>query len=219
MSREIKMTSCKACGQEIAASAKVCPHCGAKHKTGHPVLIGIIAVVLLAAIIGAAGGEEAPQKVDPSPNSSTGDQTGTSTSGSVQDDKTVFYVGETAALSGIQVTFVNITENEGSTFNTPTEGNVFVLCEFEIANNSDAELAVSSMLSFEAYCDDYACNYSLSALLEAGNKNQLDGTVAPGKKLNGVIGYEVPADWSTLEVIFTPDYWTGKDITFLATHE
>ena len=37
------------------------------------------------------------------------------------------------------------------------------------------------------------------ALLEKGDKNQLDGTVAPGKKMNGVIGYEVPADWKELE--------------------
>ena len=27
-----KMKNCKACGQEIAKSAKVCPHCGAKQK-------------------------------------------------------------------------------------------------------------------------------------------------------------------------------------------
>ena len=26
------MTTCKACGQEIAKSAKTCPHCGAKNK-------------------------------------------------------------------------------------------------------------------------------------------------------------------------------------------
>lgn len=27
-----KMTTCKHCGAEIAASAKVCPHCGGKNK-------------------------------------------------------------------------------------------------------------------------------------------------------------------------------------------
>ena len=27
-----KMTACKACGKEIAKSAKTCPHCGAKNK-------------------------------------------------------------------------------------------------------------------------------------------------------------------------------------------
>lgn len=56
------------------------------------------------------------------------------------------------------------------------------------------------------------------ALLEKGDKNQLDGTVAPGKKMNGVIGYEVPADWKELEINFTPDFWSNKDISFVAKH-
>ena len=45
------------------------------------------------------------------------------------------------------------------------------------------------MMSFEAYCDDYTCTFSLGALMEKGNKNQLDGTVAAGKIL--VDGYGV----------------------------
>ena len=56
------------------------------------------------------------------------------------------------------------------------------------------------------------------ALLEKGDKNQPDGTVAPGKKMNGVIGYEVPADWKELEIKFTPDFWSNKDISFVAKH-
>lgn len=32
-----KMTVCETCGGEIAASAKTCPHCGAKHKVKKPV--------------------------------------------------------------------------------------------------------------------------------------------------------------------------------------
>ena len=55
--------------------------------------------------------------------------------------------------------------------------------------------------------------------MEKGNKNQLDGTVAPGKKFNGVIGYEVPANWEKLEVLFTPDFWSGKDITLIAAND
>ena len=74
------------------------------------------------------------------------------------------------------------------------------------------------MLSFDAYCDDFACSYSLSALLEKGNKAQLDGTIAPGKKLNGIVGYEVPKDWKELEIHFTPDVLAGKDMVFVATN-
>lgn len=92
-----------------------------------------------------------------------------------------------------------------------------MLCEFNIANNSKEELSVSSVLSFDAYCDDYACSYSLTAQM-ASDKSQLDGTVAAGKKMSGVIGYEVPTDWKELEVHFSPSVWSGKDMVFLATH-
>ena len=68
-------------------------------------------------------------------------------------------------------------------------------------------------MSFEAYVDDYSANMDLSAMLVA-NKNQLDGSVAAGKKMNGVIGYQVDKDWKELEIRFTPSFWSGKDIIF-----
>lgn len=45
-------------------------------------------------------------------------------------------------------------------------------------------------------------------------KKTLDGTVAPGKKLSGVIVYEVPSDWKELEVSYSPSFW-GKAMTFI----
>lgn len=211
---EQKLRACKACGKEVAASAKSCPHCGAKIKNGNPVLAGVLIVVVLAIVIGAVVGNDKPTRVDGNlsvqPSSSEVETT------SARSD--IFKVGETVKLHDVVVSMVNVTESTGSTYNKPTDGNVYVLCEFEIANNSSEDVAVSSLLSFKAYCDDYTCNFSLKALMEKGNKNQLDGTVAAGKKFNGVIGYEVPADWKELEVQFTPDFWSGKDITFVATN-
>lgn len=191
-----KMTNCKTCGTEIAKDAKVCPNCGAKQKKKPKALIGILVVVILIAIIAAVAG-----------------------GGSDTDVKTEYAVGEVAELKEVKVTLVSVTENAGSEFNTPAEGNVYVLCEFEIENNSNKDVNVSSMLCFEAYCDSYTCNMSIGALVEKGDKNQLDGTVAAGKKFNGVIGYEVPADWKELEIKFTPDFWSGKDITFIAKND
>lgn len=204
-----KMTKCKACGQEIAKTAKICPNCGAKNKKKHTILICIIIFFVLIGIIASTGGDDDPQKID------------TSSSSKVEtsaDDKNrnEFFIGETAELKDVLVKLVGVTENTGSQFNTPTDGNIFVLCEFEITNNSNKEVVVSSLMSFEAYCDDYSCSLSFSALMEKGENNQLDGTVAPGKKMKGVIGYEIPADWSKLEIRFCPDFWSGKDIIFLA---
>ena len=56
-----KMISCKACGKEIAASAKACPECGAKNKK--PIykkwwLWVIVAVVLIAAVSGGGNDNE-----------------------------------------------------------------------------------------------------------------------------------------------------------------
>lgn len=207
-----RMQECKTCKQQIAQSAKVCPHCGAKNVKSGLVVWGVIAIVVLIIIASAAGGSDEPVKVG-----DMGAQSNT-TNTEKQEDKNNFTIGEIAELKGVQVSLVNVSESTGSTYNTPNEGNVFVLCEFEIINNSQEEISVSSMLSFEAYCDDYACSFSLGALMEKGNKNQLDGTVAAGKKFNGVIGYEVPSNWKELEVHFTPDFWSGKDIVFVATN-
>lgn len=188
-----KMTECKVCGQMIAKSAKACPSCGAKIKKTHPIL-GIIGILLLLNGWLNIFGGSTPDNI-----------------------KTSYVLGEMAEMNNICVTMVDVREDKGSTYNKPTSGNIYVLCEFEIANNSDKEIAVSSMMSFEAYCDDYTCTYSLNALMESGNKSQLDGVVAPGKKFNGVIGYEVPKEWQKLEVVFTPDFWSGKEMTFIAT--
>ena len=130
----------------------------------------------------------------------------------------VFQIGDIVELDDVTVTLLNVTKSTGSQFNKPEEGNVFVLCEFEISNNSNEELAVSSMLSFEAYCDDYACDYSLGALMEKGSKDQLDGSVAPGKKMKGVVGYEIPTDWRKLEIQYTLDILDSDKIVFVATN-
>ena len=116
-------------------------------------------------------------------------------------------------MNDVQVTLLKYSESKGSEFNKPSDGNVFLMAEFEIVNHSDSEMNVSSMLSFEAYADDYALNYSLGAITD-NNDTQLDGTIAAGKKMKGYIGYEVPKDWSTVEIHFTDDVWSNNKFKF-----
>lgn len=56
-----KMTTCKHCGAEIAASSKVCPHCGGKNKP--PIykrwwFIAIIVLIVLSAIGGSGSSSD-----------------------------------------------------------------------------------------------------------------------------------------------------------------
>lgn len=177
----------------------------------------VIAVIVVLGVIGSiAGGDDEPKKVENTntENTQTESTSTETTSEPQEDEQTVFGPGETAEMNGIQVSFVGYEENVGSEYNAPTEGNVFVLANFEISNNSDSEISVSSMMSFEAYADDYALNYSLGALMSKTDGTQLDGTIAPGKKMNGWIGYEVPADWSSVEIHFTDNVWSDNKFVF-----
>ncbi len=202
-----KMTKCKTCGADIAKSAKVCPACGAKQKKH--IVLGIILVIIGLSIIGAALGGNSPQKVG------TMDTQGSLESTASQDKE--FTTGDVVALNDIEVTFVSCLEINGNQYFSPETGNVFLLCEFVIDNKSSKDIAVSSLASFEAYVDDYSTQMSLLATMSA-DKNQLDGSVAAGKKMSGVVGYEVPNNWETLEIRFTPDFWSGQSITFIANH-
>lgn len=199
-----------------------------KKKGGCLKWILIVAGVLIVlAIIGAVAGsgdntpvkvEDAEEKNSQSSTEGETEDNASESSDQTEDlEQTSFGVGETAEMNDIQVTLIGYEESSGSEYNAPSEGNVFMLINFEIANNSDTELNISSMMNFEAYADDYALNYSLNALLENDSANQLDGTIAAGKKMNGVIGYEVPADWSEMEIHFTDNVWSDGEFVFVIT--
>lgn len=209
---------CKHCKTEIPKGAKVCPNCRKKQVGALKwVIIGVIAI----GIIGAAssGGEKKNNeitKVDSSGNVTSQQESENSNipSSNEPEEELVFDVGETADFKNVQVTMTNVTESFGSDYNKPADGNVFVLVEFEIANNSDKELAISSMLSFDAYQDGYSTSLSFSALMEKSGE-QLDGSIAPGKKMKGSIGYEIPKDYNELEINLQLDVWSSEKIVFL----
>lgn len=215
MSKEKPDTKkCKHCQSDIPYGAKVCPNCRKKQKGG--ILKWILIVILVLVVIGVAagGGDDKPSKIG-EVNTKTDDSGKKDTA--IKDDEekeTVFKKGEIAELNGVQVTLTDYEESTGGEYNAPSDGNIFLMAEFEISNNSDSELAVSSIMSFEAYADDYALEYSLSAILEKDGK-QLDGTIAAGKKMKGWIGWEVPEDYKNIEVHFTDNVWSSNKFVFM----
>ena len=200
-----KLISCKSCGKEIAKSAKACPHCGAKPKPGClRIALAVFLIFIGIGLVGSAlSGNDEPTKVPTESNTPAVETT---------EDPAEFTVGDTVTKKDVYVTLVDVREFDGE-FLHPEEGNVFVAFELEIENKSDESLAISSLMCFEAYFDDYAANISLGAEAESGS-NQLDGEIAPGKKMKGAICYEVPADWATAELHFNPDLY-GADFVFV----
>lgn len=177
------------------------------------IAIAIVAVVIVAAIAASGNGGNKPQKVGNIDNNET-ENFNSNQSSDDKDKDSVFKKGDIAELNGVKVTLTDYKESNGGDWNKPSEGNIFLVAEFEIENNSKEELAISSILSFEAYADDYKLNYSLGAMMEKDG-NQLDGTVSVGKKMKGWIGWEVPEDYNNVEVHFTDNVWGNNKFIFI----
>ena len=181
------------------------------------------AISMTGAIVGC-GGEDAVKDVTNDKQAESGnsetkidDSEESEPEDTDSEEKTEFYMGETAEQGDVQFTLVNVYESSGSELITPDDGNIFLVCEFDISNNSEEDIGISSVMNFEAYCDDYSLTLDIMGLQvpEAEGKSQLDGNIASGKKMNGIVAYQVPTDYKTMEINVTPDFWSGKDIKFI----
>lgn len=177
------------------------------------ILIVFGVFVVIGAIGLLAGGDKSePKKV----STSSGQNDESSQSGTVAEKKE-FQVGETVSLKDVNVTLVSSVESAGSEYVKPDDGKEFLILEFNIENNSSKDINISSAANFEAYCDDYSLNQDIlgQQAPEAEGKTQLDGSVASGKKMNGIIVYQVPTDFKSFEINVAPDFWSTKDIKYV----
>ena len=223
-----KTKICKYCKSEISADAKICPHCrktqGGKVKW---IVLGIVGFFVLAAIIGG-GSDQDPKKVEvaaseatvATDNVETTEETEKATEKATEAAKDSFGIGDIADFNGVQVRLssVRISNGDGQFWN-PEEGKYFLGLVFDIDNQSSHDIGVSSLNSFEAYCDDYSLNQDImgAQVPEWKGIGQLDGSVAAGKKMSGVICYQVPKDFNSFEIRYSPSFWGNKKATFVFT--
>lgn len=177
---------CRHCKSEIPAGAKVCPNC--RKKQGGKLKWILLTLIVIIVALSFIGGEEEKPK------------------------KTSYKIGETATQNDIEITLKSVKTSRGEEYNKPDKNKIFMVCEFQIDNKSDHDIAISSELNFEAYIDDYSLNQDFMALSldEFQEKNQIDGDLSAGKKMNGIIAYQVPKDWKQLEIKVQPDFWDEK---------
>lgn len=218
-----KMKKCKHCQSAIPQKAKICPVCRKKQGS---ILKWIIIAFVVICILGAAGGNNSSdsevKNVTTTPELQTTTETTVSATQAevTASSETVFHVGETAEYKDVQVSVLGYEESNGNHWSSPAEGKVFIFPEIEIINNSTEEINISSFLSFDCYCDDYKMDFSTEALMTMStddSKSQLDGSVAPGKRIKGVLGIEVPADWSTIEIYYKDNAWLSSNFSFEIT--
>lgn len=132
-------------------------------------------------------------------------------------DDTSYALGDTATLNDISIQVTDYEESKGDEWASPQEGNVFVFVNLTIINQAEKDITVSSMASFESYCNEIKLDYSVNAftaLAANTDRQQMDGSIAPGSSLSGYLCLEVPTDWMNLEIHYTDQVWKDEGVVF-----
>lgn len=194
-----------------------------RRKRGSPlkfILLVLLFLVILGIVAYAMGWIDFKKDNKKNDDKKTTQTDGKDTTGDDPAAKDTYSVGETADYNNVQIQLLNYEESSGNDWGAPAEGNVFVFVNLEVVNNTDSEISVSSMASFDNYCGDYKLDYSsnaFTALATDSEKQQMDGSIASGMRLNGYLCLEVPADWSSIEIHYSESIWSDSNIKFLIT--
>lgn len=145
-----------------------------------------------------------------------GDWLGGLTSVFSANDEKVYGVGEKAEGDDVTATLINVMQSSGNSYYKPESGKEFLILEFTIENHTKEDIVLSTALCFSMQCDGEYCVIDTEALATAmfAGKYQLDCAVEPGKKVTGVVGYQVQKNWKKFTIKFSPEIYFGDKLTF-----
>lgn len=132
-----------------------------------------------------------------------------------KDKVTRFTIGDTIINRDYKLTVegasIIVSDNK---YAQPNEDCEFVEVDVTLENTSNDTLNVNP-LKFTSYADGFSVdNYNSDAYV-ATSKNTLRADLDIGKKVKGVLCYEVPKDWSELEVFVNLSNYFGKEDAIL----
>lgn len=148
------------------------------------------AVAFLLLLLAGCGGTVTPEKVQP----------GQQAPATKAPEK--FKVGDAIKMGSLVFTVHGHREVKPQEFLKPGEGKRWVAVEVEVSNQGDKPQAISSLLMFKL-ADSQGYQYTVSIV--PGLKGQLDGEVAPGRKMRGEVGFEIPKEAKGLELLIEPN--------------
>lgn len=116
-------------------------------------------------------------------------------------------IGEALDYHGMIVKVNGIRDSNGDDYLKPEAGNTLKVLDITVENRSDAQQVVSSANSFDLTDEN---DKSYMEAITADIKQSLDGTLAPGEKLQGEIAYEVGKDVKGLKLSYGDPLKEGR---------
>ena len=119
-----------------------------------------------------------------------------------------FAVGDVAETETMRISYLSCGEHTSDNeFVQPAEGKHFIYCEFEFENISDSDQLVS-VYDFDCFADGTSCNASYA------EKDELSATLSAGRKTQGKVYFEVPADAENVEIEYVDDSVKSERLVF-----
>lgn len=216
------LITCKACGAQIAKNAKSCPVCGAKNKKPlYKKWWFWLCIVLTVGIIGGGNSQSAPAVSSPSraqaPSSSdrapaSSSSAGNSASSASEEETNIFCPGDVLDTGRLKITYQECDSDwKGySQYFGPQAGNKVVRAYFIFENIGSSD-EFCSFAEFDCYAD----GVSAPRFLWSADDNLSTANLSPGRKLQGYIYYEVPANAEEIEVEYEISAWTQDKAIFV----
>lgn len=190
---------CKSCQTEIDAKAKKCPHCQADQRSWfgrHPILTGIIAIIVVFGMIGAAGGSK-------SDTQSSGSNTTAETASNKQDNSQKVYGLNEAVQDGdlaFTVTDVTTAKTLGNSFTQKNAQGTFYVVTVKIENKGNKTATFDS--SMGKVTDDKGREFERSIEgqtakgMAQGNVDLFLQQIQPSLSVTGDLVFDLPSDIS-----------------------
>lgn len=180
----------------------------------------VILVLLIIGIGGASGSDDTA-----APDNSAANQTQQENNSAVEPEQpsepeeVTYKVGDTAVAKSYTLAIEDLKViDSGNQFIGPDDGNIFVEIPLTLENTSTSDIAVSSLLCFAAYVDDYSMTEDLTART-CTDLTSMDGTVGAGKKMKGSLCYQVPEDWKEIQIEVDLGFSSKDEISIVIVNE
>lgn len=122
-----------------------------------------------------------------------------------------YKVGDIVAIGDSVMTVLGWENIPGDDFSKPDAGKKFVAVELLIVNNSQSAISVSTLMQMSMK-DNTGQKYDVDFMAStATNGSSVDGELAPGEKVRGEIGFQIPETAQGLQFVFDDSlFGTGK---------
>jgi hypothetical protein len=130
-----------------------------------------------------------------------------------ETEQQTYNIGDVVQIGSVAITVNGTSNPPGDQFNTPNAGNKFLVIDLTVENKGSTALSFSFSTLLQTYLKDssgqkYEVDFGASI---ASGGSSPDGEIAPGEKLRGQIGFQVPESPVGLVFVFDADVWgTGK---------